>query len=76
MKRERSDAGSERETAEGKIVSIVEEQVETNFIAEPAIEQIPAAIVEAQSFDMDVVSGATVTSKAIIAAVQDGMWRP
>ena len=50
---------------------VVKEQAETDFIAEPAIEQIPAAIVEAQSFDADVVSGATVTSKAIIAAAQD-----
>ncbi len=60
------------EAAEGKIVSVVvKEQAETDFIAEPALEQIPAAIVDAQSFDVDAVTGATVTSKAIIAAAKD-----
>jgi len=54
---------------DGKIESVtVTEQAETEFIAKPALEKIPAAIVEAQSFDVDTVSGATVTSKAIISA--------
>lgn len=34
-----------------------------------AVESIPAAIVDKQSTDVDVVSGATVTSNAIIEAV-------
>ena len=42
---------------------------ETLGISDPAIEQIPAAIVEAQSTDVDGVAGATVTSDAIKAAV-------
>ena len=42
---------------------------ETAGISDGAIEKIPAAIVEKQSTDVDTVSGATVTSKAIIEAV-------
>lgn len=36
-----------------------------------AIDTLPAAIVEAQSTDVDTISGATVTSEAIISAVDD-----
>ena len=43
-------------------------QNETPAIAAPAIEQIPAAIVANQSLVVDVVAGATYTSKAIINA--------
>ena len=54
----------------GKIVSVeVGEHSETPGISDPAIEQIPAAIVEAQSADVEGVSGATVTSEAIKKAV-------
>ncbi|HWQ50694.1 MAG TPA: FAD-dependent oxidoreductase, partial [Terriglobales bacterium] len=42
---------------------------ETAGISDPAIEQIPAKIVELQSIKVDVVSGATRTSEGIIAAV-------
>lgn len=42
---------------------------ETAGISDPAIEQIPAKIVEMQSIKVDVVSGATRTSEGIIAAV-------
>lgn len=60
------------EVLDGKIVSLtVTEQAETDFVAAPALEQIPAAIVENQSFDVDAVTGATVTSKAIIDAAKD-----
>ena len=45
-------------------------QNETPAIAGPAIEQIPAAIVANQSLVVDTVAGATVTSKAIIAATE------
>lgn len=47
----------------------VTEQEETEGIADPALEQIPEAIVEANSTDVDTVSGATITSQAIIDAV-------
>lgn len=54
----------------GKIVSVeVGTHSETPGISDPAIEKIPAAIVEAQSADVAAVSGATVTSEAIKAAV-------
>ncbi len=41
---------------------------ETAGICEPAIEQVTAAIVENQTLAVDIVSGATLTSNAIIAA--------
>ncbi len=45
-------------------------QNETPTIAAPALEQIPAAIVANQSLVVDTVAGATVTSKAILAATE------
>ena len=55
----------------GKIVSVeVGEHNETPGISDPAIEQIPAAIFEVQSADVEAVSGATVTSNAIKEAVK------
>ena len=59
------------EVSENAIVSVtVLEQNETPAIAGPALEQIPAAIVAYQSLVVDTVAGATVTSKAIIAATE------
>ena len=52
-----------------KSVTVTDHQ-ETEGICEPAIEQIPKAIVDAQSTDVDAVSGATITSDAIKAAVK------
>ncbi len=49
------------------------EQNETPSIAGDAIASMPASIVAAGSVDVDVVSGATITSKAIIAAVEDAL---
>ena len=46
---------------------------ETAGISDPAFEKIPAAIIEAQSADVDVVAGATKTSEALIAAVKDAL---
>ena len=58
----------------GKIVSVVvTEQNETPEIAALPLEQIPAAIVEANAYDVDSVTGATVTSDAIKAAVADAI---
>lgn len=54
------------------IVSVkVIEHSETPGISDPAIERIPGEIVENQSIAVDIVSGATNTSKAILAAVED-----
>ena len=51
----------------------VVEHAETAGISDGAIENVPAAIVEAQSLAVDTVSGATVTSEAILAAVADAV---
>lgn len=59
--------------AEGGAIESVEilSHNETEGISDPAIEKIPQEIVKAQSTDIDTVSGATVTSTAIIEAVND-----
>ncbi len=51
----------------------VTKQNETPGKSDPAIEKIPQAIVENQSVKVDTVSGATVTSKAIIEAVTNAI---
>ncbi|MBQ4264314.1 MAG: FAD-dependent oxidoreductase [Clostridia bacterium] len=48
----------------------VVEQNETLGLSDPAIANVPAAIVEKQSLAVDTASGATVTSKAILAAAE------
>jgi uncharacterized protein with FMN-binding domain len=48
-------------------------QHETRGIADRAIAQIPQAIIRAQNTNVDTVTGATLTSKAIIAAVNDAL---
>lgn len=50
-------------------VTVLEHE-ETEGASDPAIEEVPAAIVEYQSTDVDVVSGVTYTSNAIMEAVQ------
>jgi uncharacterized protein with FMN-binding domain len=52
-----------------KIIS----HTETPGISDKALETIPGAIVTAQSADVDIVSGATMTSQAIISAVKDAL---
>ena len=60
-------------TFEGGAIASVEvgEHMETEGVCEPAIERIPAAIVEHQSIAVDAVAGATLTSQAIMDAVAD-----
>ncbi len=49
---------------------------ETPFIAGPAIESLTKAIVAAQGVDVDVVAGgATVTSKAVLAAAEQALQK-
>ena len=58
----------------GKIIEVkVIEHSESEGIADPAISGIPKAIVEKQQLDVDVVSGATFTSKGIIEAVKNAL---
>ena len=44
---------------------------ETPVISDPAFEAIPAAVIAAQSLAVDTVSGATNSSKGILAAIED-----
>lgn len=62
-------------TKEGdKITSVVvDSHSETNGIGTLAIDQLPAKIVEKNSAEVDVVAGATYTSKAIIYAVNNAL---
>jgi uncharacterized protein with FMN-binding domain len=46
---------------------------ETVGIGDKAVIQIPQAIIRAQSTQVDTVAGATVTSRAIIEAVNDAL---
>ncbi len=58
--------------ADGKIASVtVKSHSESAGVADPAISMIPERIVEKQSVAVDVVTGATITSAAIINAVSD-----
>ncbi len=60
--------------AQGRIAKVeVVDHDDTPFIAQNAIDQIPAAVVDAQSFEVDAVSGATFTSNGIMNAVQDAL---
>jgi uncharacterized protein with FMN-binding domain len=62
-------------TKQGDEITAVEvlEHNETDGIGTPAIEQIPAAIVEANSTDVDLVAGATYTSEGLIYAVNNAL---
>ena len=42
-------------------------------VSDPAVEKLPAAMIASQSVAVDAVSGATMTSNAIIAAVTDAL---
>ena len=55
---------------EGEIVAInILEHSETEGIGDEAMDQVIAAILEAQSLDVDTVSGATISSDAVINGV-------
>ena len=62
------------EVKDGEIVSIVlGEHSETEGIFEGAVDGVIPEIIKGQTTEVDVVSGATVTSNAIIEAVEDIM---
>lgn len=70
----KSEIVVEVEVKDGKIASItIVSQDETPVLSDAAYEAIPEAIIAAQSTDVDTVSGATGTSKGIIAAVNDAL---
>lgn len=62
-------------TVSGGTVTAVEvtDHSDTPFIADGAIEQVTAAIVESQTADVDAVSGATYTSNGVMNAVKDAL---
>ena len=62
-------------TMDGDAITAVEvvSNSETPEIAGGALEQIPAAIVAANSADVDIVAGATYTSNGIINAVKNAL---
>ena len=49
----------------------VTSHIETKGISDRAITEIPKRILEAQSLQVDVMSGATLTSRAVINAVRN-----
>ncbi|MDF2674422.1 MAG: hypothetical protein K0R09_2690 [Clostridiales bacterium] len=58
----------------GKISAIkVLDHNETPGLSDPVLEKIPQEIIKAQSTEISAVSGATITSNAIIQAVQDSI---
>lgn len=60
--------------SDSKIISVkILENTETNGVADGALNDIPDAIVKNQSVKVDTVSGATVASNAVIAAVADAV---
>ncbi len=64
-----------RVTLDGDTITNVEvlENVETPGVSDRALRVMPERIVEAGSTEVDAVSGGTVTSKAILAAVEDAL---
>ncbi|MEG0752463.1 MAG: flavocytochrome c [Angelakisella sp.] len=60
--------------ADSKITAVtITNHAETAGIADMPIEELPKQIVEKQTIALDAVSGATVTSKAILTAVEDAI---
>ena len=65
------DVTVEVEVSDSAILSVtVTEQAETVGVADPALETIPAAIVDGQTLAIDTVTGATNTSNAILTAAE------
>ncbi|MDN6161471.1 MAG: FMN-binding protein [Atopostipes sp.] len=59
---------------EGEILDIaILEHEETEGVADPAFEEIPEEMINTNSSDVDIVSGATMTSEGLIAAVNDAL---
>ena len=68
------DVEVEVEVDAGSILSVkVTKHQETPQISDPAIEQVPAAIVQYQTVGVDTVTNATVTSQAIIDAAKTAL---
>jgi uncharacterized protein with FMN-binding domain len=58
----------------GKIVKVeVTKQNEAAGVSDVAFERVPKEIIEKQALKVDAVSGASLTSKAIMAAAEDAL---
>lgn len=61
---------------DGKVANIeILDHDETKNIAGSALEEIPESIIDAQSVEIDNISGATISSKGIKAAVMDALTK-
>jgi uncharacterized protein with FMN-binding domain len=59
---------------DGKISKIdIVSEAETEGVSDVAMERVPEDIIDEQSTEVDTVSGATESSKTIIAAVEDAL---
>lgn len=58
---------------DGEIVTIEVEHEDTPGIARPVINEIRNAVISAQSADVDLISGATVTSRALVEAISEAL---
>lgn len=68
------DLKVEVELSNDAIVSVkILEHVESEGISDPARERIPADVVAGQTLNVDTVSGATVTSNALLTAIADAI---
>ena len=62
----------ETEFSASRIISVkIVEHEDTPVISDAAIEKIPEAVLKAQNADVDVVTGATVTSEGIKVGVRN-----
>ncbi len=60
----------------GKIVDVlVVEHSETPILSDAAMERVPSDIIEHQTWEVDIVSGATVTSRGIMEAVKQALLK-
>ena len=60
--------------SEDKIVSIeVDDSGESEGIANPVFERLPQDIINGQTLNVDVISGATVTSEGIVQGIADAI---
>ena len=66
------DLTLEVEFSNDAIVSVkILEHVESEGISDPARERIPEEVVSGQTLNVDTITGATISSKAILAAIED-----
>ena len=64
------------ELSKDKIISVhVDDSGESEGIANPVFERLPRDIIDGQTLNVDVISGATVTSQGIIDGIADAITK-